>query len=122
MVLTDTKLLLKVQESIDEPMKHKWIHLCYVDSEVYKAFIELIGPEEYINKYLSLWCREDFGVDLNMNVLEDLNALRGLIKEHYKNSYPKVYRDSTTDRQGWTRIWVTEKMREAVENSGKESE
>ena len=121
MVSNDTKLLLKVQENIDDSTRHKWVHLCYVDAEIYKKFMELVGPEEYINRFLSAWCKEDFHIDMSMDTSEDLIALRGLLKGYYKNNYPEIYRDSTTDRQGWTRIWVTEKMRKVVEDNGKES-
>lgn len=112
----DTKLLLKVQDGDAS----KWLHLCYVDTDVYVKFVSLSGgTEEQLNDTLSKWCKEEFNVDLPMATLEDLSTLRDLIKEKYRVEYPDLYRDSKTDRQGWTRIWVTEKMRKETEGNGK---
>lgn len=117
----EIKLLLKIQDKNDEGVVvgSKWVHFCYVDTKLYTKFLTIIDSEEELNGILSAWCKEDFGVDLSMATSEDLQTLRDLIKEHYKNKYPEVYRDSSTDRQGWTRIWVTENMRKVVQNSGK---
>ena len=115
---TDTKLLLKIQDEVDV----RWVHFCYVETEVYKKFIDIVGSEEKLNTLLSIWCKSDFQVDMSMVTSEDLQTLRDLIKDRYKTIYPELYRDSSTDRQGWTRVWVTEKMRKVVQEFGEQSE
>lgn len=118
-----TKLLLKIQDVTKTPIEFRWVHLCYVDTEVYEEFCETLEPyenyDDEFNGILSRWCAEEFGINLKMNTQEDLNALKELIKNLYRERYPEVYRDSKTDRQGWIRIWVTQKMRKEIEAHGK---
>lgn len=121
MCVTDTKLLLKVKDPTDDALEYKWVHLCYVDTEIYEKFTRILGSEEQLNRILSFWCKEDFDIELDMATTEDLNILKESIKEYYRTKYPEIYRYSKTDRQGWTRIWVTNKMRKVVEGIGKES-
>ncbi len=104
-----TKLLVRTNE--------KWIHLCYIESDLLQKFLG--ATKKSLNEYITLWCKEDFNVDFEVTTPEDLYHLKAMIKEHYKKTYPEVVLDAKTDRQGWTRVWVTNKMKEEVEN-GKE--
>ena len=115
----DLKLLLKIKNP-DEACE-RWVHLCYVDSDVFTEFSKLPLHDMPLNSILSGWCKEDFDVDLPLQTTEELATFRNLIKEQYKTKYPELFRESETDRQGWTRIWVTNKMKESIEN-GKVSE
>lgn len=117
----DTKLLLKIfVKSPDGITNSIWVHFCYVQKEVYDEFLNTSkSSEDQLNDILSRWCFEDFGVRLPMNKQEDLSTLKDLIKDLYKGMYPEFYRDSSTDRQGWTRIWVNHKMKEEIEKNGK---
>lgn len=119
--MVDTKLLLKVNAENKGVIQPKWVHLCYVDTEVFEKFTELFGSREELNKYISTWFEKDFNKTLNMSSYEDLRALKDTLKSYYKDKYPELYRGSETDRQGWTRIWVTEKMKKEIEENGKES-
>lgn len=112
--MADTKLLLKISNPEDNG--EKWVHLCYVDTDIYEEFIKSQSSDTSLNDILSSWCKEDFGVTLPLQTTEALATFRMLVKNHYRTTYPDVFRDSETDRQGWTRIWVTNKMKEAVEN------
>lgn len=111
----DTKVLLKIENDTG----YKWVHLCYVDTKIYEEFKKFCSGD--LNKSLSDWCREDFNTELQVKSSEDLQRLKDLLKEYYQKIYPELYRDSRTDRQGWIRVWVTDKMRKAVQNIGEES-
>jgi hypothetical protein len=115
------KLLLKVCEQTPFGNKiEKWVHVCYVDSQLHKEILEKYPAfGNQFNELLSRWCMEDFQVRLNMTTWEDLLLLRELVKKHYKDAYPDIYNPSETDRQGWMRVWVTKKMKEEI--YGKES-
>lgn len=107
------KLLLKI--FVDK--EPKWVHLCYIDSELYREFVKITDEHMNLNGFLSNWCNEDFEVKLEMNSPEDLSTLRNLIRDHYKERYPELYRDNRIDRQGWTRVWIANKMRHAIETA-----
>ena len=112
--MSDIKLLIKVDSSPSQ-----WNHFCYIEESVYNAFVS-IGNKGSINSIISRWCKEDFDVDNPALSMEEIQELKDLIKSHYKEKYPEVYRDSDTDRQGWVRVWVTEHMKKEIAN-GKES-
>lgn len=113
----DIKLLVRVYT--DDSEEFHWIHFCYVDDELYKKFIAIHEDGISLNDLLARWCKKDFNIDSKMDKLEDVSQLKNLIKDVYKERYPELFRDSRTDRQGWTRIWVMEKMREEIELNGK---
>lgn len=116
----DTKLLLKMSiRGSDGAISNTWVHFCYVQKDIYDQFLSTSkSSEDQLNNILSRWCFEEFGVKLLMDKPEDLATLKELIKDRYKSMYPEFYRDSSTDRQGWTRIWVNHKMREEIEKNG----
>ena len=116
-----TKLLIKIEEPIPETSetRPKWIHLCYVPEELCKRYREL-KPEELMNLNVTLarWAKKDFDKDLKIENAEDLEVLKGLIKEFCKRVYPDIYLEQTTDRQGWLRVWVTKNMKEDLNING----
>ena len=104
------KILVKV--SADDNNDPRWVHLCYIDKQLYEAFIENHGgiDKDFICKH----CKEDFDFDLKLCTDKDLSTLRDLVKDHYSKKYPEIYLESPTDRQGWLRIWVTNKIKEEL--------
>ena len=104
-----TKLLVKTKEG--------WVHLCYIESELLQKFRE--SSKNPVNECITEWYKQDYKADFKIATQEDLKTLRGMIREHYKTAYPEVVLDGNTDRQGWTRVWITNKMKAEVEN-GKE--
>ena len=107
---SDIKLLLKITDpDTNMPL---WVHLCYADEAVYKDYLLKHPHGGYMNAVISKWAKQDFDVELTMDTNEDLNTLKNLVKEKYKEKYPEVYRDSNTDRQGWLRLWLNNKMKE----------
>ena len=115
---SDAKILLKINDAeTDAP---KWVHLCYADENLYNTYLFLQSDEyKCMNPTLSDWAKEDFNVDLSMNSIEDIATLKQLVKEAYREKYPEIYRDSPTDRQGWLRIWVNNKMKEAIDSANR---
>ena len=108
--MTDTiKLLLK----LSAPDKgSRWMHLCYINRELHVTYSKKFGHLN--NNSLSRWGKQDFGVDMEVCTVEDLDKLKALVKAYYSEKYPEVYYDSTTDHQGWLRLWITNKMKEEL--------
>ena len=114
----DANILLKINDA--ETDTSKWVHLCYADENLYNTYLFLQSDEyKCMNPTLSAWAKEDFNVDLSMDSIEDIATLKKLVKEAYREKYPEIYRDSPTDRQGWLRIWVNNKMKEAIDNANR---
>ena len=113
------KLLLKVLDAPNN--KVKWVHFCYVGQNLYNQYLaENDLTTSSFNEIFSRWCQEDFRLDLAMASTKDVRILRAAIKDFYKRAYPDVYLNSETDRQGWSRIWVTKKMKEDLGIYGEE--
>ena len=114
----DAKVLLKITDP--ETNASRWVHLCYVDDDIYREYLQYRNETIcYMNEILSRWAAEDFKVTLSMNSIEDILALKSLVKEFYREKYPEVFRDSTSDRQGWLRIWMNNKMQEELKNANR---
>lgn len=110
-----TKILIKISEG----NTNKWIHLCYIPESLYEAYrTQLPDHLLNLNETLSKWAKEDFDVDLAVTEAEGLETLKSLVKEHYKQAYPDVYLEQTTDRQGWLRVWIVKKMKEDLGING----
>lgn len=117
--MEDAKILLKIKDpEIDGAFK--WVHLCYADESIYAEYLAIQDRDSCINPTLSRWIQEDYGVELPMESLEDIAALKQLVKADCKEKYPEIFRDSPTDRQGWLRLWVNKHMQEEVTNAGRE--
>ena len=111
------KLLLKV---IDDRTGHgKWLHLCYIPEDLFNEY-KKNRPQDVgnMNGTLSRWAKEDFGRDIFVNTVSELETLKVLVRDYCKEAYPEVYLDQSTDRQGWLRVWISKKMKEELENNG----
>ena len=104
-----TKILVKVKDGDNL----KWIHLCYVDTDLWQEFLQ-DNTSEGFNQTLSEWCYEDFNMQIPMATIEDINTLKKLIRIRYKRLYPEVFLENQTDRQGWIRVWFTQKVKGAI--------
>ena len=110
-----TKILIKISENSTS----KWTHLCYVPENLYGSYkMQFSDRLLNLNETLSRWAKEDFDVDLAVIETEELETLKSLVREHYKQAYPDVYLEQTTDRQGWLRVWVIKKMKEDLGING----
>lgn len=109
-----TKILIKIQD--EETNTSKWIHLCYIPDNLYRMYKEQ-HPEQLminLNGVLSRWIKEDFGKDLKITTAAELDTMKSLIKGYYKETYPDVYLEQSTDRQGWLRVWIVKKIKEEL--------
>ena len=108
-----TKLLIKIFDGSSA----KWVHLCYVDSELFKEFSAKVT--DTLNTSIQSWAKEDFGEALYIGSIKDLEKLRLLISKYSKEVYPDLFKESRTDRQGWVRVWITSHMRKELEQHGR---
>ena len=112
-----SKIVVKTVNKEDN--SYKWVHFCYIPEELLTQYKERF-PEAVkdFNLTLSRWCKTDFGKDLEIGSQSSFEELKGLIKAQYKEKYPELYLDQSTDRQGWLRVWVSTKMMEDLQNNG----
>lgn len=103
------KFLLKVlDENRDQVV---WEHLCYAPKSLYLRFLREKGLERYeMADYVSAWAKQDFNIDIPMTTAKDVAILKALILDKYGSVYPHLMRKSSTDHQGWVRVWVSTHM------------
>lgn len=95
----------------DDSLKSmSWVHLCYVQPNLWASFKKKLSDERSLNDFLSKWAAEDFGVTLKVNSIEDLSELKALIKNKAQTQYPHIYLKTNIDSQGWIRVWVQEHL------------
>ena len=112
-----TKLLIKIFDK--DSNSNKWVHLCYVPETLYEMYRTQL-PDHVLsfNETLSKWVKEDFDVNVSVTDALGLETMKSLVKEYYKETYPEVYLEQSTDRQGWLRVWIVRKMKEDLEIDG----
>jgi hypothetical protein len=112
------KIVIRViDDAID---KSAWVHVAYADKELYEQFLSEMDctPTEFA-EYMTRWAKEDFNYSTTMTHSNEIEVLRQLVLKYYKTAFPYVFIDSTTDRQGWVRTWLTKKMEEELKKYGK---
>lgn len=106
-----SKLLVKVLRDGE----WKWIHFCYVYTNLYDAFFHIVQCEKSeFGTFLSMWARGDFQVKLRMSTYEDVQKLRELVEQRYQQEYSELYALNPEENpkvQGWMRMWVSQHMR-----------
>ena len=103
------KLIVKVLDENKDQLV--WEHLCYVPGDLYLTFLKQKEIERVeMSDYLSIWAKRDFNIDLPMTTAKDILILRELIVNKYRTVYPHMARKTSTDRQGWVRVWVSDNM------------
>ena len=120
--MEETKLLLKICSSSGQisDIPDKWVHLCYIDSDLYDKFLKAsTNSDMSLNEILSKWCQEDLHTENPVITQEQLNELKQGVRDMYKSIYPELYRETDVDRQGWMRTWITKKMKETIDNGEK---
>lgn len=58
---------------------------------------------------IKAWIKQDF--DFEIQDMEDVYKAKDLIKNLYMNKYPEIALPNDGDRQGWARVWLTEKVK-----------
>lgn len=106
-----SKILVKVARDNDI----KWIHFCYISTDLYNEFFKATGIEKSeFGAFLSMWAKGDFDQKLPMTTFEDIQSLRYLVNKKYTEEYSELYalsKEENPDIQGWMRMWVSQHMR-----------
>ena len=104
----------KIQLRLFDPSRNQnfWFHFCYIESslwEKYKSTYNVLNLDSQVKD----WLMEDFRFEaINM---EDIYLAKDLIKRMYAEAYPDVFLPNDGDRQGWTRVWLTAKLKKLLE-------
>lgn len=89
-----------------------WFHFCYIPMnlwEKYQSKFQVLNMDNHIKE----WIKQDFGYD--MVTMEDMVKAKNSIKSIYAEQYPDIYLDSEGDRQGWVRVWLSDKITKLLE-------
>lgn len=94
------------------------MHFCYVADEIKQEFDRKVNSRYGMltPEWVSKWAKEDFCLAVKDKY--DLESLRQLIKNMYAKKYPELFIGSKKDRQGWSRVWYTEKMQKEMDKLG----
>lgn len=90
-----------------------WFHFCYIPKELweqYKSKFNVLNMDNHIKE----WLKQDFGFELIY--MEDIYEAKELIKQKYSKMYPDVFIANEGDRQGWSRVWLAEKVKKMLED------
>lgn len=89
-----------------------WFHFCYIPQDVweqYKSKFNVLNMDAHIKD----WLKQDFGFDVVY--MDDIYEAKERIKQLYAKVYPEVFIDNEGDRQGWCRVWLTERVKLLLE-------
>ena len=106
-----SKIVVKVIRDNDL----KWVHFCYVPTELYDTFFQVTKCEKSgFGAFLSIWAKGDFDVHMGMSTFEDIQRLRHLVNRKYAEEYAELYSLTVGENpkvDGWMRMWVSQHMR-----------
>ena len=89
-----------------------WFHFCYLSDDIWVKYTAKFRNTN-LDAQVKAWLKQDF--DFEVTTMEDVYAAKDLIKKLYAEVYPDVYLPGVGDRQGWTRVWLTEKIKKLLE-------
>lgn len=106
--------LKKVQIKLFDGRRNQnfWFHFCYISKDLWVRYTKRFKVQN-IDSQVKMWIAQDF--DIEITTMEDLYTVKDHIKEIYSKIYPDVYMDSVGDRQGWVRVWLTDKLKKILE-------
>ena len=90
-----------------------WFHFCYLPEDIWVKYRQ-IAPGN-MDAQIKAWLKQDF--DLDIINMEDVYTAKDLIKQVYAEAYPEVFLQNEGDRQGWTRVWLTGKIKRLLEET-----
>lgn len=101
------KLVIKVLDL--DTNRTDWVHVCYLSQDLYTAFIEAlgIGSDELVN-YMIKWAYSDFRTYVTLSTKQELQTLKSLVMDKYKEINPTIFKTSLIDTKGWMRVWISE--------------
>lgn len=91
-------------------------HFCYLEKDLSKRFFSrFVTAKNTMTSWLRRWAMEDFNIPVR--TAQDLQKLKEAVIAHYKTIYPDLSatEDSDTDRMGFARIWLTKRVKEALD-------
>ena len=89
-----------------------WFHFCYIPDDVWKKYYEKFHTNNMDAK-IKEWLKEDFGFEVVY--MDDIYEAKYHIKKLYAEAYPEIYIDNEGDHQGWSRVWLTNKINNLLE-------
>lgn len=92
--------------------QNSWFHFCYVPKDVWERYREY-SLASNLDAQVKAWLKQDFNLDIVY--MDDIYEAKELIKKLYAEAYPHLYLQGDSDRQGWTRVWLTEKINKLLE-------
>ena len=98
----------------------KWMYFCGVPDEVYEKFnaVARLGLLD-LNAYLSMWARDDFLNNVQMDRVEHIDQLKRMIVTSCKNTYAELYAFEkyglAIDKDFWIRMWTSSHMKTETE-------
>jgi len=89
-----------------------WFHFCYVPKDLWEQYTDKFKVAN-LDSQVKAWLKLDFGLDVSH--MDDIQVAKEHIKKLYAEVYPDVYLSTVGDRQGWTRVWLSEKIKHTLE-------
>lgn len=92
--------------------QNSWFHFCYIPKDLWKQY-NYITKANNMDAQIKEWLKQDFG--FTIEYMDDIYEAKEYIKKLYSKAYPDVYLPGEGDRQGWTRVWLTDKIKRLLE-------
>lgn len=92
-----------------------WFHFCYLPDFVWEKYHTKYPAKLNLDAEIKEWIKQDF--DVEMEYVDDIYEAKERIKDKYSATYPAVFLKSESDRQGWSRVWLTEKINNLLEEN-----
>lgn len=92
--------------------QNAWFHFCYIPKDTcvpYRDKFKTVNMDAQIKE----WLKQDFNFEVVY--MEDIYEAKEHIKKRYAELYPEVFLSNDGDRQGWTRVWLTDKIKRLLE-------
>lgn len=91
-----------------------WFHFCYIPKELWEKYQEIFKVNN-MDAQVKEWLKQDFGLEVAR--MSDLSVAKNCIKDMYAKSHPDIFLSGESDRQGWTRVWLSNKIKTLLEEN-----
>lgn len=110
----------KISLKVDRGGQTVWAHFCYVNPEIFEAFLAVTNTKRtQMKKWLTKWAEEDFNWVIDFSEFSHIKLLKALVIDKYRRIYPHLYYNNAVDTHGWMRCWVSEKMGKEIRKNDK---
>lgn len=119
-MLSNQRLTRKISLKVDRGGEMVWTHLCYVNREIFDAFLETTHTRStQMKKWIIQWTEEDFNWRIDFSEYVHIKLLKELVIDKYRRVYPHLYYNNAVDTHGWMRCWISEKMGKEIRRNDK---